>query len=160
MICFFDTSALIKRYIQEVGSDLVDELMDSTDEIYVSAITRIESNSAISRLFREKSLIRSEYNQVKFDFDKDFPFFTVVDFSEELEKSAIELVESRGLKTLDSIQLASCLSINGKIDYLITCDTKMETAASEEGLEIINPITGSTNDALMNTSPPIAPRNR
>ncbi len=49
---FFDTSALIKRYIQEAGSDLVDELMDSAMEIYVSAISRIESNSAINRLLR------------------------------------------------------------------------------------------------------------
>lgn len=146
MICFIDTSALVKRFIQEAGSDLVDELMDSADEIYVSAITRIESNSAISRLLREKSLSRSEYDRIKIELDTDFPFFILVDFSEELEKVAIELVERRRLKTLDSIQLASCLSVKGKIDWLITCDNKMEMAASEEGMKIINPITATATD--------------
>ncbi len=47
---FFDTSALVKRYVQETGSDLVDKAFEEANQIIVSAITRIETLSAFRRL--------------------------------------------------------------------------------------------------------------
>lgn len=89
MIYFLDTSALIKRYVQEKGSNIVDNLMESADEIFISAITRIESISAARRLLKERSLSKSDFSVFKDNLASDFPFFTVVDFSEYIEKKAI-----------------------------------------------------------------------
>ena len=140
MIYFFDTSALIKRYVQEKGSNIVDHLMESADEIFISAITRIESISAARRLLEERSLSKSDFNVFKDNLASDFPFFTVVDFSEYIENKAIELIEKHQIKTLDAIQLACCLAVKEDIDHLVTSDVKLERTASEVGIDIINPL--------------------
>jgi len=140
MIYFFDTSALIKRYIQEKGSNIVDALMDSADDIFVSAITRIESISAARRLLEEKNMNQSDFEMLKNNLASDFPFFTIVDFSDHIEEKAIALIEKYQIKTLDSIQLACCLSVKKDIDHLVTCDNKLEKTALEEGIDIVNPL--------------------
>jgi predicted nucleic acid-binding protein len=140
MIYFFDTSALIKRYVQEKGSNIVDNLMESADEIFISAITRIESISAARRLLEERSLSKSDFSVFKDNLASDFPFFTVVDFSEYIENKAIELIEKHQIKTLDAIQLACCLAVKEDIDHLVTSDVKLERTASEVGIDIINPL--------------------
>ncbi len=140
MIYFFDTSALIKRYVQEKGSNIVDNLMESADEIFISAITRIESISAARRLLEERSLSKSDFNVFKDNLASDFPFFTVVDFSEYIEKKAIELIEKYQIKTLDAIQLACCLAERENIDHFVTSDVKLERTALEVGIDIINPL--------------------
>ena len=140
MIYFYDTSALIKRYVQEKGSDIVDNLMESADEIFISAITMIESISAARRLLEERSLSKSDFNVFKDNLASDFPFFTVVDFSEYIEKKAIELIEKHQIKTLDAIQLACCLAVKEDIDHLVTCDIKLARTASDVGIDTINPL--------------------
>ena len=140
MIYFFDTSALIKRYIQEKGSNIVDNLMESADEIFISAITRIESISAARRLLEERSLSKSDFSVFKDNLASDFPFFTVVDFSDYIEKKAIELIEKHQIKTLDAIQLACCLAVKEDIDHLVTSDVKLAKTASDVGIDIINPL--------------------
>lgn len=140
MIYFFDTSALIKRYVQEEGSNIVDNLMESADEIFISAITRIESISAARRLLEERSLSKSDFNVFKDNLASDFPFFTVVDFSEYIEKKAIELIEKYQIKTLDAIQLACCLAVKEDIDNLVTSDVKLARTASDVGIDTINPL--------------------
>ena len=140
MIYFFDTSALIKRYVQEEGSNIVDNLMESADEIFISAITRIESISAARRLLEERSLSKSDFNVFKDNLASDFPFFTVVDFSEYIEKKAIELIEKYQIKTLDAIQLAGCLAVKEDIDNLVTSDVKLARTASDVGIDTINPL--------------------
>ena len=140
MIYFFDTSALIKRYVQEKESNIVDNLMESADEIFISAITQIESISAARRLLEEKSLSKSDFNVFKDNLASDFPFFTVVEFSEYIEKKAIELIEKHQIKTLDAIQLACCLAVKEDIDHLVTSDVKLARTASDVGIDIINPL--------------------
>jgi predicted nucleic acid-binding protein len=49
MICFFDTSALIKKYINELGTELVRLRLQSTS-VVVSSVAKIECISVISRL--------------------------------------------------------------------------------------------------------------
>ena len=54
MTCYFDTSALIKNYIEEIGSNAIKALLDDADEVYVSEIYIIECISTIRRLWKEK----------------------------------------------------------------------------------------------------------
>ena len=58
---YLDTSALVKRYIQESGSKLIDRTFDEADEILVSAVTRIEAISAFRRLMGEKNISEADY---------------------------------------------------------------------------------------------------
>jgi len=49
------------------------------------------------------------------------------------------LIEEYQLKTLDSIQLASCLARKSVITNFVVSDVKLKNAAKVEGLDIIDP---------------------
>lgn len=139
MILFFDTSALIKRYISERGSDKVDELFDRATQIFVSAITKTESHSTLRRLRSENYLSRKEYNAIKTNIEEDFQYFVVIPFIYEIESSAITLIEQHQLKSLDSIQLSTALYCKSIIDHLVAADTRLLKSAKAEKLKTINP---------------------
>jgi PIN domain nuclease of toxin-antitoxin system len=62
-IIYLDTSALLKRYIQETGSEEVRKLLEEADEIATGVITRVETASAIARLVRSQAITAEEGKQ-------------------------------------------------------------------------------------------------
>jgi predicted nucleic acid-binding protein len=80
-----------------------------------------------------------DYETVKSNIDYDLKSFTVVSLNEGIEKEAIKLIERHQLKTLDSIQLASCLSRKADIRGFIVSDVKLKSAAETEDIEVIDP---------------------
>jgi len=139
VILFFDTSALIKRYISERGSDKVDDLFNMATQIFVSAITKTESFSTLRRLRSENNLSRKEYNAIKINIEEDFQYFVVIPFIYEIESSAIKLIEQHQLKSLDSIQLSTAIYCKSIIDNLVAADTRLLKSAKAEKLKTINP---------------------
>ncbi|HNU91663.1 MAG TPA: type II toxin-antitoxin system VapC family toxin [Spirochaetota bacterium] len=140
MTLFFDTSALIKRYVIEEGSKKVDELMDKADTIIVSVITEIEAYSTFKRLLIEKAISDTDYKTLLNEFDIDYPYFTHIIFDNLITSNAKLLIDKYQLKTLDSIQLGTALLLKDEIDYFIVCDSKLVKAGKKEGLKIINPV--------------------
>jgi uncharacterized protein len=139
VILFFDTSALIKRYISERGSEKVDELFNMATQILVSAITKTESYSTLRRLRAENHLSRKDYNSIKTNIEKDFQYFVVIPFIYEIESSAIKLIEQYQLKSLDSIQLSTALYCKSIMDHLVAADIRLLKSAKAEKLKTINP---------------------
>jgi predicted nucleic acid-binding protein len=139
MIFFFDTSALIKRYISEPGSNKVDDLFEIAEDIVVSSVTKIEAYSTLKRLLVTNLISEGDYETVKSNIDYDFRYFTVVSLNEEIEREAIRLIERHQLKTLDSIQLASCLYRKADIRDFVVSDVKLKNAAGAENIEVVDP---------------------
>lgn len=139
MICYFDTSALIKNYIEEIGSDTVKTLLDDADEVYVSEICIIECMSTTRRLWKEKLITESEYRLLKKEIKKDYPYFKKVAL-DTVHENAEKLIDTYQLKSLDSIQLGSALSVKEIIDNFVCCDRKLRDSAAHERLNVINPI--------------------
>ncbi len=55
MILFFDTSALVKVFHEEKGSEVVTSLIKAKDnEVWISELARIEFLSAIFRRVRDR----------------------------------------------------------------------------------------------------------
>jgi predicted nucleic acid-binding protein len=134
---FFDTSALIKNYIEETGSEKVSALMEEAEEIFVSEITIIECFSTLKRILSERLIRESDYLHLKDEIQYDFGFLSKVGISPE---SCEQLIDKYQLKSLDSIQLAASLSVSDEIDTFICCDKKLLKAAEAENLETLNPI--------------------
>lgn len=56
-VFFLDTSALVKRYVAEVGSQTITELISAAGvNIFIADITRAEFASALNRRLREGSI--------------------------------------------------------------------------------------------------------
>jgi predicted nucleic acid-binding protein len=139
MNVFIDTSALMKRYINEIGSDIIDSLFTKCDTIYVSIITEIEAFSTLRRLLHDKQIVKREFLHLHKEIETDLQYFTIIDINESVIKLTKDLIWHHSLKTLDSIQLSSALLIKDSIDYFVCSDNRLVTAAKKEKLHIINP---------------------
>lgn len=141
MKCFFDTSALIKNYIEETGSEAVSNVLSSADVVFVSDLTLIECFSTVRRLAVETRITEDEYARLKDEMRHDFAYFTKVDIREAIPYCE-KLIDTHQLKTLDSMQLASSLCVRAEIQSFVCCDKRLLAAAEIEQLSTINPIVG------------------
>lgn len=141
MNIFFDTSSLFKLYHKEDGTQ---ELMDlfiynSIDSIFLAEITRIEFSSVVWKKCRKREIDEKIANILIGKFEKDSRNFSFVTESDDLRKYAKELIGKywkKGLRTLDSIQLASALTIKSRIEVFFTSDIILSEIAVLEGLKI------------------------
>jgi predicted nucleic acid-binding protein len=74
-VYFLDSSALVKRYIRETGTDWVASLFspDFGNDCFVAAIAGVEIIAAITRRARSGSLKAADATLVCAQFKQDFP---------------------------------------------------------------------------------------
>ncbi|HRG75721.1 MAG TPA: type II toxin-antitoxin system VapC family toxin [Leptospiraceae bacterium] len=130
MKSFFDTSSLVKKYIDESGSDTVTELFQNSDEVVLSPITRIEFQSALQRLVNSNILTQESYEIALAEFTQDSVEYEFIKFDLTLEELVLAVIKKYGLRSLDGIQLASAKMSNA--DQFVTSDTKLFEAAEKE----------------------------
>ena len=65
MRVFFDTSAFVKRYIEEPGTDKVTEICTQADVLVLSVICLPEMISTLNRLVREGRLAPHDYRKIR-----------------------------------------------------------------------------------------------
>jgi len=140
MNLFFDTSSLFKLYHQEEGTkELVDFFKSNQiDSIYLSEITGIEFSSAVWKKCRKMEISEEIANLLIEKFESDSENYQFVNQSDKLIRFAKNLVIKHwktGLRTLDSIQLASVLTVKN-IDYFFTSDRILAEIAINEGLNV------------------------
>jgi len=139
MNTFFDTSALIKKYIAEDETESVEQLFLNSQKIFVSYITKIECIFTLRRLKHEKAITDKDYTHLKKEINTDFEYYTIIEPSEDLESLSISCIEKFQLKTLDSIQLSCALFQKDEINFFIGNDEKLINSAKKEGFEVIKP---------------------
>ena len=133
MIIFMDSSALIKRYIEESGSNEVNSILEKADDVIVSPVTLIEMNSAFRRRYSENNISKSDYEYLKEMIENESKDFSKIIFDSSLENKAIYLINKYQIRTLDSIQLAS--AIISESHLLVTSDKKLAHCAKSEEIE-------------------------
>ena len=130
MKAFLDTSALIKKYVAEPGSDRLEELLEKVGEIVVAPIYWIELNSALERRLHEKTFSRLQAARIRQEAGKDLNYFSKIIWNEALEQKAVEVIQKYYFKALDSIQLAA--GILSKADLFLTSDQSLYKTAAQE----------------------------
>ena len=87
-------SVLVKLYVTEIGTDETRELLlrDSSDEVFISAVTRVEFVSAIVSRQASGSLIELDAKDIINKFNIEFPVdYIVVDVDNIVIQTAIDL---------------------------------------------------------------------
>jgi uncharacterized protein len=131
---FFDTSALVKRYLDEPGSETVSAILEAAEALIVSVICLPECVSALQRMVREGYLSSQEYARLKDGMLTDLGDAIVCHVVPEVVDGAVECLERYPLRTLDALQIASARAVNA--DLLVTADRRQSDAARGEGLEV------------------------
>jgi uncharacterized protein len=139
VIVYFDTSALVKVYVEEVGSPDVRKQADQAEGVATSRIAYAEARAALARKLRERGLTRAGYRSVVESLDQDWEDYFIVDVSDGMVKFAGGLAEAHALRGADAIHLASALALRKQADEdvkFFCFDGRLSVAARKEGLKV------------------------
>lgn len=142
MIRYFDTSALVKRYVSEPGSAKVSQWIEERAERAVSRVALVETMSAFSRRVREKHLTPATRARLWRKLEKDLESFALVDVVAAVIDRAAVLCTRHPLRTLDAVHLASALALRDSLDDDVTfasADESLLRIAEQVGLVPENP---------------------
>jgi len=138
---YYDTSALVKQYLQEAGSKLVLELLKSGEKVYTASLTYAETHAAFSRRTREGRLTRETTKRLALRFDKDWESYDIVVLSENVFRLARQMLYRDPLRSADAIHLASALLLartSPRSSWSFVCaDGRLCDAAKSEGFQPI-----------------------
>jgi predicted nucleic acid-binding protein len=147
---FFDSSALVKRYVSETGTSWVVGMTDPSTNarVYVASITGVEVISAFTRrLVKDKNLSPTDASAALSSFHQDFAAeYRVKPISDAVITRAMAVAETYALRGYDAVQLAAAVEINvqrlalGAAPLiLISADKDLLAAGMAEGLLTDNP---------------------
>jgi predicted nucleic acid-binding protein len=136
---YFDTSALVKRYVKEAGSSATRRLL-LRFRFLSSAVTPVEALSALSRRRACGDLTPRDVLAIRARLHKDRAYWELVEVSERVLRQAEELVQNTDVRTLDALHIASALmfqAASGLTIPFITSDAKQRDAAQAMALTVI-----------------------
>jgi hypothetical protein len=144
-VYYVDTSALVKLYVCEPGTQRMIKLADpsSGHTLAVLSLTRVEFRSAVRR--RELSgdippdtaatlIARMEQHLQN--------LYLAQPVTEAVIEEAAALVDRHALRAYDAMQLAGCLSLRPRLSEapsFVCSDRQLLHAAEREGLTILDP---------------------
>ncbi len=135
---FLDSSALVKRYHREAGSDAVMRLFDTTgNRFLVSRLALVEVRSTFARLVREAVISEPDFNRLVLRLNTDVGAggIAVAAVSSGILHAASEILATHGLshpiRTLDAIHLATARALHRRrhLAGLVAADKRMLSSA-------------------------------
>ena len=107
---YFDSSAIVKRYMEEAGSDNVNKMVNESSIIATSKLTYPEIVSAFTRKRRAGDISKDNYVKALNEFEKEWDYFFVIQFHDEFFSTIKKLIERHSLRAADSIHESGILS--------------------------------------------------
>jgi uncharacterized protein len=145
MKIFLDTSSLFRLYHQEEGTDELEAVFKraTITHIYLSEIAKVEFTSAVWKKVRTKEITTEQAVIVCDSFESDFEkyHFSVADsLIVEQARLLVARYGMKGLRTLDGIQLSTCISLATHVDVFFTADKLLKELLHTEGLNTHPPV--------------------
>ncbi len=146
---FFDSSALVKGYVAEIGTAWVRGILSPAagNDIHVLSLTEIEVIAAVARRGKLGTVSPTDATTILTQLEHDFSNeFVVIDLSDALLSSAKSLVKQHELRANDGLQLAALLMLNQTrvsaglaATILVSADQELNAAAQVEGAGVEDP---------------------
>lgn len=134
MRIFFDSSAFVKRYVAEQGTDAVLAWCDKATELCFSGIALPEIISAFCRLQREGRINLVQYRQLKAMLLADIRDASVGDLTPDVIRQTVMVLENNALRGMDAIHVGGALTF--KADLFVSADARQCAAAAGAGLQV------------------------
>jgi predicted nucleic acid-binding protein len=111
--------------------------------VYLSEITKVEFTSSVWKKVRTKEITELDAIKTLQLFERDSAKYTfLATDSIVIEQARILTIKYglKGLRTLDSIQLSSAISLRAEVGLFVTSDILLKSLLSDEGLHTDMPI--------------------
>ena len=138
MIAYLDASALVKRYLLELGSLETIALTADSELNATSIVSRAEVAAALAKAARTGLVTEDRARSAQRSFAGDWPDLIRVPVSQALVERAEALAWDHGLRGYDAVQLASALTWQESVGteiVLATFDQQLWDAAPKAGVK-------------------------
>jgi predicted nucleic acid-binding protein len=134
---YFDTSALVKRYVDEHGRREVLQLL-RRNECVTSAVLPVELRSGLRRRVADGSLDVARLAAILKHVAADRPYWTLVEVGTDVLAGAEKLVAAHPIRTLDAIHVASAQLFAARVSRpgltFVSADKRQTETAVAVGL--------------------------
>jgi len=140
---YLDSSALVKRYITENGSDAIDRLLADHPYAATSRLAYPEILSALHRKHRARDFSTRVLGELVAAFESDWGKLFVLEFDEDLLPTIKKNIRKHAIRGADSVHLASAIWLRSVLreDVVFACaDAKLLDAARAERLVAFDPV--------------------
>ncbi len=132
MSVYVDSSALLKRYLEEADSDTFDELLTADPDWISARHTSVEVRRTLSR-----ELVGSDLSLAREQFTFDWNASQIVELDETLCNLACDMAEATGARTLDALHLAAAHRVGAGSIPLLTADVRQAQIARSLGWTVL-----------------------
>ena len=132
MSLYVDSSALLKRYVDEPDSGTAESLLRSDPSLVTARHTIVEVRRNLARLLEERDAAAA-----RSAFLEDRDALSIVELDEVTCEMAAVIAELTGVRTLDALHLAAVQRVGGAAVPLLTFDMRQAQAARSLGLTVV-----------------------
>jgi predicted nucleic acid-binding protein len=129
---YVDSSALLKRYVEEPDSRTADALLRAADSLLTARHTVVEVRRNLGRL-----LAGRELTAARASFVADLRSISLIELDEATCESAAAIAEAMGVRTLDALHLAAAQRVAAPGMGFLTFDLRQAQAARALGLTVV-----------------------
>jgi predicted nucleic acid-binding protein len=138
---YYDSSALIKRFIDETGSARVASVVASDRRSASSVVAFAEVHAGLARRLRERFMSAAVHRGVVREFGIEWGSTLQVEVGDVVLQRVSDLVLRHPLRGFDAIHLASAVQLReelGEDVSFVAADTRLLSAAAAEKFKTIN----------------------
>ena len=140
MIGYFDTSAVVKLYVRENGSEAFVDLSKRCEVLIAHQIAYVEVRAALAARWRGRSLKQGAFGRLKAAFENDWnERWDKVTVDDGLLLRAGALAEQCGLSAYDSVHLGAAEAVFRVAPHefvFAVFDARLREAASGLGIPV------------------------
>lgn len=130
MTLYVDSSALLKRYIDEPDSVRAVELLASDDQLLTGRHTSVEVRRNLARLLEPSAAV-----DARAALREDLEAFGIVELDADTCELAASIAEQTGVRTLDALHLGAARRLGTAVTFL-TFDVRQAHAARSIGFTV------------------------
>lgn len=132
MSLYVDSSALVKRYLDEPGRDRLLEILAADPRWLTARLTLVEVRRTLARTLRGEEL-----GLARASFARDWSVISVIDLDQDACEAAARIAELTGLKSLDALHLGAAERARTAWVTLLTADRRQADAARALGWAVL-----------------------
>lgn len=133
MKTFLDSSAFAKRFVDEAGSDKVENTCAQASELGLSVICVPEIISALNRRRRERALTTTQYAEAKQRLFDDVRDADIINLAVSVVGASIGVLEASPVRAMDALHIACALEWGAQL--FVSSDKKQLSAAQRAGMK-------------------------
>jgi predicted nucleic acid-binding protein len=129
---YVDSSALLKRYVEEADSADADALLRADGTLLTARHTIVEVRRNLARLLSGHDLAAA-----RAAFTDDLASISIIELDDATCEAAASIAETTGVRTLDALHLAAAQRISEPGAGFLTFDLRQAQAARTLGLMVV-----------------------